>query len=213
MNPLPNELLQTIVEYMTPMHYRLRDGIDESRLFYNYLYEIPIYTTISNTPLPRLSRHENGQLYMINHVETQINFTDFIITGTFKVCCDDEWIDCNPDDAAVSYMLEHTEKIDLLRFCANSHTLVVQYILEHPHLIKWKLFSSNSNSVAIDYVLAHPHNISWTYFCQNTNQKAIDYLIQHPEHIEWITFSQNLSIYQMAIDIVAQIEWYSYLST
>ena len=213
MNQVPHELLQTIVEYMTPMYYRIRDGIDESRLFYNYFYEKPIYTNAITTSLPLVTKRENGQLYMINRFQMEFICTDFIITDTFKVCCYDEWIDCTPDDATVCYMLEHADKIDLLRFCANPHPLVVRYILDHPHLIKWKLFSSNSNSVAIDYVLAHPHHINWTYFCQNTNQKAIDYLIQHPEHIEWITFSQNPSIYQMTIDIVAQIEWYSYLST
>lgn len=212
MNQVPHELLQTIVEYMTPLYYRVKDGIDESRLFYNYFYGKPIYTNAMTTSLPRVTKRENGQLYMINYFQMEFICTDFIITDTFKVCHYGEWNDCDPDDAAVRFMLRHTKKIDLWRFCTNPHPLVVRYILGRPELIKWKLFSSNSNSVAIDYVLAHPQQINWTYFCQNTNQKAIDYLISHPEHIEWFTFSQNPSIYHMAIDNVAQIEWYSFLT-
>ena len=89
----------------------------------------------------------------------------------------------NPNDAAVDYLLNNPEKINIQFFSENPNPKAVNYILQHHTRYIDKSFSLNPNTDAVNYLLQNPDKIDWSKFSQNLNPIAVNYLLDEKEFL------------------------------
>ena len=123
----------------------------------------------------------------------------------------------NPSDVAVSYLLEHPDKIDWMYFSENSNPRAIALLRDNIDKINWfylscnesdeaiellesypdkicyDLLSSNSTPRAFELLIKCPENIYHRRMCANKNPKAVAYLIKHRDslQLDWYKLSEN----------------------